>query len=363
MSLLATAGPSALWYLTRATGAVTLVLLTLSVVLGVANIGRLASRRWPRFVIEGVHRNVSLLAIAVLVIHIATSVLDPFAGIHLVDAFVPFVGSYRPFWLGLGAFASDLLAAIAITSIVRRHLGHRVWRATHWLAYLCWPVAVMHTVGTGSDVKQLWLLALTAVCIAAVIIAVWARLGFGWPARRGLRASAFTASIALPAALVIWLPSGPLGADWARRAGTPVSVLAKVGDLSTDTPAGQSAAASKIAPFDAALSGTVAETQTAADTVEVNISLAAQNSSLTTLSVTIIGSQQPGGGVRMGSSSVFLGSAGDPRRFAGAITSLDGTAIEARVAAADGQVLTLAIQLQIEAGGTASGTLAASVPR
>ena len=218
--LLATTGPSALWYLTRATGAVTLLLLTASVVLGVANVGRLQSRRWPRFVIEGVHRNVSLLAIAVLIVHIATSVLDPFAGIHLIDAVVPFVGSYRPFWLGLGAFASDLLLAIALTSLVRRRLGHGTWRAIHWLAYLCWPVAVLHTVGTGSDVKQVWLLALTAACVVAVIVAVWARVGFGWPARRGVRGTVVAASVVLPAALVLWLPSGPLGADWAKPGAT-----------------------------------------------------------------------------------------------------------------------------------------------
>ena len=117
MALVAT-GPSALWYLTRATGSVTLMLLTASVALGVANVGRLQSTRWPRFVVEGLHRNVSMLAIAVLCVHIVTTVLDPFASIHLVDAVVPFVSTYRPFWLGLGAFASDLLIAIAITSVV-----------------------------------------------------------------------------------------------------------------------------------------------------------------------------------------------------------------------------------------------------
>ena len=62
--VLANVGPSALWYLTRATGAVTLILLTVSVALGVANVGRLQAAGWPRFVIEGVHRNASLLALA-----------------------------------------------------------------------------------------------------------------------------------------------------------------------------------------------------------------------------------------------------------------------------------------------------------
>src|ERR1700733_8199054 len=94
---------TALWYLTRSTGAVALILLTISVALGIANVERLHAAGWPRFVVEGIHRNVSLLAIAVLVVHVATSLLDPFAGIHLIDALVPLTGSYRPVWLGLGA--------------------------------------------------------------------------------------------------------------------------------------------------------------------------------------------------------------------------------------------------------------------
>jgi hypothetical protein len=360
LMVLAATGPSALWYLTRATGAVTLLLLTGSVVLGIANIGRLQSTRWPRFVVEGVHRNISLLAIAVLVVHIITSVLDPFAGIHLIDAVVPFVGVYRPLWLGLGAFASDLLLAIAITSLIRRRLGHGVWRATHWLAYLCWPVAVLHTVGTGSDVKQLWLQALTAVCVLAVIVAVWARLGFGWPARRGLRGTAFAASVALPAALVVWLPSGPLGSDWARRAGTPASVLAQSGG----SPANSSSSSSSgsggaIAAFSAAITGTVSQSQVGNGLVAVNITLSVQNAALPALALQIVGEQQSGGGVQMSSSTVSMGSVADPQLFTGAITSLEGTEIGARVTSTDGQALALAVSLQINAG-SATGTVQVS---
>lgn len=365
--LLATAGPSALWYLTRATGAVTLLLLTASVVLGVANVGRLQSRRWPRFVIDGVHRNVSLLAIAVLIVHIATSVLDPFAGIHLIDAVVPFVGSYRPFWLGLGAFASDLLLAIAITSLVRRRLGYGTWRAIHWLAYLCWPVAVMHTVGTGSDVKQVWLLALTGTCVVAVIVAVWTRVGFGWPGSRGVRSAAVAASVVLPAALVLWLPSGPLGADWAARAGTPTAVLAQTSGTATSGTATTSAngsGASSPAPvsgFQGAVTGTVTQSASGAGEVTVNIALDVQSSILSQLAIQIDGSEEAGGGVAMNASSVSIGNAADPRRFTGTISSLDGTAIDARVASTDGQQLTLALALQIHAGGSATGTIQVAV--
>src|SRR5690348_10180995 len=110
----AAAGPSVYWYLTRSTGAVALVLLTVAVVLGVLDVRRVSTPRWPRFVVDSLHRNASLLAMAFLAVHVLTSVLDSFAPISLLDAFVPFAGSYRPFWLGLGAVALDLLVAVTI---------------------------------------------------------------------------------------------------------------------------------------------------------------------------------------------------------------------------------------------------------
>jgi sulfoxide reductase heme-binding subunit YedZ len=220
-----TVGPSLYWYLTRATGAVALLLLSGSVVIGIAGVGRLRSRRIPRFVIDGVHRTASLLAVAFLVVHIITAAADSFAPISLLDSVVPFGGTYRPLWLGLGAIAFDLILAIAITSLVRRALGHRAWRAVHWLAYAAWPLAVVHGLGTGSDVRTTWLLAITAGCLVAVLVAVVVRVGIGWPANVGLRVGALGLAAAFSLGLVLWTPSGPLARGWARRAGTPPSLL------------------------------------------------------------------------------------------------------------------------------------------
>ena len=169
-----------------------LLLLTLSLALGVAGVSRFSSPRWPRFVLDSLHRNVSLLALAFLLVHILTAVLDSFAPISLIDAFVPFAGSYRPFWLGLGAIAFDLLLAVTLTSLVRRRLGYGAWRATHWLAYACWPIALLHGLGTGSDVKSTWLLGLSIACLVIVALAVGVRAisrlaGARAPARRRAR--------------------------------------------------------------------------------------------------------------------------------------------------------------------------------
>ena len=100
-----------------------MILLTLSVVLGVIDVERYTTPRMPRFVIDGVHRTVSLLAVAFLIVHIVTSALDSFASIRLIDAIVPFAGTYRPFWLGLGAASFDLVLAVVITSLVRQAAG------------------------------------------------------------------------------------------------------------------------------------------------------------------------------------------------------------------------------------------------
>ncbi|HEY7966919.1 MAG TPA: ferric reductase-like transmembrane domain-containing protein [Solirubrobacteraceae bacterium] len=349
---LAAAGPSALWYLTRATGAVALILLTASLVLGIAGVGRVERPGWPRFVVEGVHRNVSLLALAVLAVHIVTSILDPFAGIKLLDAIIPFAGAYRPLWLGLGAFASDLLIAIAITSVVRRRLGYPVWKAVHWLSYLCWPVAVMHTFGTGSDAKAVWLLALTAACIAAVIAAVWVRAGIGWPAQKRLRSGAVVASIALPAALVVWLPSGPLASNWARRAGTPASLLVR--SVGSTTPS--QSAPPAISAFQATVSGRVTQSAAAGGLVSVDIALSAQSAALPDIHVQIIGNQASGGGVSMTQSSVSAGTAADPQRFSGTVTALAGTSIAAQLSSAT-QSISLELSLQINpANGAVTGT-------
>ncbi len=255
LSVGATLGPSAYWYLARGTGAVALVLLTASVVIGIVGSVRVVTARWPRFAIDAVHRDVSLLVIVVLVIHIVTSVLDGFAPITLLDGVIPFVSPYRPLWLGLGTLAFDLLVAIAVTSLVRRRLGYRAWRTVHWLAYASWPVAVLHGLGTGSDVKQWWMLALTVICIVAVLAAVWTRIAHVSSDHAGLRAPATALAVITPIGLMIFTVAGPLQSGWARRAGTPASLLGKPSCVSSSSSSASAFGAGRVAQARAALNG------------------------------------------------------------------------------------------------------------
>ena len=168
-------GPG-LWYATRATGLVTLLLLTATMLLGILTAGRLASEKWPRFLTVGLHRNITLLVLVFLALHVGTTVVDTYTSIPATAAIIPFASSYKAPWLGLGAVAVDLLIAVVVTSLFRGRLGFRAWRGLHWLAYACWPVALIHGLGTGTDRRTLWVFAATLACVAAVAAAATWRL-------------------------------------------------------------------------------------------------------------------------------------------------------------------------------------------
>ncbi len=173
-----TAGTS-LWYASRATGIVSLIMLTGVVVLGIAvrKHGRLPGL--PRFAVVGLHRSVSLLSVVFLAIHILSAVADSYVNISLADVFVPFAASYEALWLGLGTVAFDLILALIVTSLLRARLGHRTWRWVHWLAYVSWPVAVVHSFGSSTDLRSGWLLGLGIGCVLAVAAAVAWRVSEG----------------------------------------------------------------------------------------------------------------------------------------------------------------------------------------
>jgi hypothetical protein len=354
----ATLSPSAYWYLARGTGAVSLVLLTASVVLGIVGSVRFAAPRWPRFAIDSVHRDVSLLVVVVLLIHIVTSVLDGFAPIRLFDGVIPFVTPYRPLWMGLGTLAFDLLLAIAITSMVRRRLGYRTWRAIHWLAYASWPVAVLHGLGTGSDVKQWWMLALTAACIVAVLVAVWTRIASASEQAAGLRAPATALAVVTPIGLAIFTLAGPLQQGWARRAGTPASLLGhRVASVAPPVRSRSTHTNPLASSFTATLNGSVAENPAPGGAI-VDLALQVNGQVHGRLRVRLGGVPiGGGGGLSMTGSQVDLALAGQRSVLQGRINSLRGEEFDARLSNG-GSTVDIHAQLQIDTNNnTVTGTL------
>lgn len=167
---------NALWYFGRGFGVSALVLFSLVVVLGIVTRAGRPLPGLPRVTVSTVHRTASLTALLFLGLHVTTLLLDPYAQLRAVDAVLPFLAEYRPLWQGLGTLALDLVVVLVASSLLRPRVGLRLWRVLHWTAYLCWPLAVGHALGIGTDNRSGWLLGVVAGCVLAVLVAVAWRL-------------------------------------------------------------------------------------------------------------------------------------------------------------------------------------------
>jgi hypothetical protein len=362
------AGPSPLWYATRATGTMTLLLLTATVVLGVAGTARWVSPRWPRLVTSGLHRNLSLLVVSFLAVHILTALLDTFAPVGWASVLVPFASAYRPLWLGLGTLASDLVLTLVITSLLRARLGLRAWRAVHWLAYAAWPVALWHGLGTGTDARLPLTLGIDVACAAAVLaVAAW-RLSLIADPRR--RLAAVSGMVIAPLATAGFALTGPLQPGWALRAGTPAALL---GQRAAAASAAASPAASR-ATAPAAASGSASpaasgvasgpftgtimqprttEGQPATVTVTGRSSAGTRQDIVITLHGT---AADDGGGIQFASGRLSVTVTGSAAAYAGPVTELDSSGLTAAVTGPAGYRARIRVLLSIQ-GSAVTGRL------
>ncbi len=341
-----------LWYTTRATGIVAFVLLTGTVVLGVIGTARAASARWPRIVTAGLHKNLALTSAAMVGVHIVTTVLDPFAAIGLVAAVVPFSSDYRPLWLSLGTVAFDLLLAVLITSLLRDRLNHRSWQAVHLLVYVCWPIALWHALGTGTDTKLPWVLAIDVVCLAAVGWAVWWRLTL--TDNQLARTTGILALAVLPLLTAIFVYLGPLQPGWAKRAGTPA---AQLGSTTATTPSADAGQRGSLT--DASFTGHVRVTNGPADD-ERTITITGHTTATPSESFVLVLYGPPSGrGIKFSRGTAQVGKPGTPSGFRGPVVRLSGHAI---VAAVTGQAGKRRAEFDLTIKGSAvTGTVSLAV--
>jgi hypothetical protein len=236
-----------------------------------------------------------------------------------------------------------------VTSLLRRRLGYGAWRGVHWFAYACWPVALMHGLGTGSDPKSTWMLVLTVICVGGVLVACAARLAaVGTPPR--IRATGAAAlAIAVPV-LFVWLAQGPLANGWARRAGTPANVLSAFAPPPVRSDAGRSRARSDEAftrPFSADLTGVIDRGRSSDGMAVVDLRLRARTGPSAVLRIRLGGEPLDDGGLLMRRSAVSFGPPTESNRYRGRVQSLNDTALRALVGSSQGRAVNLTIRLSL----------------
>jgi predicted ferric reductase len=162
------------WYVARASGLVAYLLLSASVVAGALMSGR-GELTWPRFAVEELHRFLTILTGIFIVAHGGALLLDRVVPISLAQELVPFTERYRPFAVGLGVTAAELMAAVGLTNVVRRQIPHRIWRRAHYLTIAVWGLASVHVLLAGTDRLEPWFAGIVAAAMSSVLFAFWAR--------------------------------------------------------------------------------------------------------------------------------------------------------------------------------------------
>jgi len=165
---------SYLWFTTRATGLVALVLFSAVVCLGSMVAVRVGGMKIGRFELNELHRSLSMVAVAFLVIHIVTTVVDSFVPTGWYSAFLPMTSSYKRFDVALGAVAFDLILAVWLSSLMKARIANSSWRFIHWFSWLALVVAIVHGFLTGTDGRSGLGLGVIIACSSAVIAsALW----------------------------------------------------------------------------------------------------------------------------------------------------------------------------------------------
>lgn len=162
------------WITSRAAGGAALILASAAVAVGLMlSAKRPAANKTD---LRAIHEALSLTTLAMVALHGLSLLGDSFMHPGLTGIAIPFVGAYRPLWTGIGIVAGYGLAALGLTYYARDRIGAARWRKMHRFVALFWVMAIIHTIGAGSDAAQIWFLLISGIVIlpaAALLVLRW----------------------------------------------------------------------------------------------------------------------------------------------------------------------------------------------
>jgi methionine sulfoxide reductase heme-binding subunit len=164
------------WLASRASGLVALALITLSVGVGLAMAGRAFQRPGLPRKLMALHEHAALAGLIAIAVHGITLLGDHWLHPGPAGIAVPFVMSYRPLFTGLGIVAGYLAAALGLSFYARRRIGPKLWRKLHRATIVVYALAVVHTLGAGTDATQAWLRWAMAITGAPILYLLTLRL-------------------------------------------------------------------------------------------------------------------------------------------------------------------------------------------
>ena len=159
------------WYTARAGGIVAWALMALSVLWGLALSTKvLNGKPRPNWILD-LHRFLGALALVFTGVHVVAIVADSYVHFGLTEVLVPFTGTWHPVAVAWGIIGLYFLAAVEVTSLLRRRLSKRVWRATHFLSFPLFALTTVHALSAGTDSSTFalrWGVIATAVAVTVL---------------------------------------------------------------------------------------------------------------------------------------------------------------------------------------------------
>jgi sulfoxide reductase heme-binding subunit YedZ len=152
---LAAAGEKTAWYASRATAIVAYLLLSGSVVWGLILTTKIIKEVTPPPVVLALHNAISWAAITLGVLHAAALLWDTYYTYTILDLVLPFIGPYRPGWVGLGTVGLYLMVLTSVTFAWRSWLGQRNWKLIHYLTFPAYAFVTLHGLKAGTDSSEI----------------------------------------------------------------------------------------------------------------------------------------------------------------------------------------------------------------
>lgn len=164
------------WFASRAFGIVAMLMLGISVAVGLAMAGRLMQRPGSTAKLRHFHESATLVTLGLIVAHGGLLLFDSYLRPGLVGITVPFTLAYRPLYTGLGIVAGWLAAILGLSFYARKRIGARTWRRMHRFTIVAYVLALVHVIGSGTDVRSPWMIAMLTGLTAPIAFAFSYRL-------------------------------------------------------------------------------------------------------------------------------------------------------------------------------------------
>jgi hypothetical protein len=344
------------WDAARVGGFVAYGLILASVVLGLALSLKWRSVRYPRFVTNEMHRFVTLIALVFIGIHGIAIAVDPFIRMSPLEVLIPFLSHYRPLWVAVGVIGAWLALAVYLSERVRGRIGYKNWRRLHYLTFVIYLLATLHGLGSGSDTRTPWAVALYAggLIVVGGMLAMRIRPSGSGTGRRPLVAIPIAAVVI---AAVAWSIQGPLASGWSLAAGgTAWKGSAGAPAAASVTSAAATPAPSPVTPiplpFQVQLTGTVTETTGADAVAKVSTTFSGTASGRLEVTIPLAG----------GTSSAPLTLTVDPTgaTCTGELTYATGDTFGGSCSLSDGRQLAILMRLAGDNAGNISGVMQVS---